>query len=193
MLRRAVFYSVLALLMGSACWHLGDGLWIHGKAWLAQRLVQRAWAVTLDRGLSQRPWPWADTRPVARLIVPRLAVDQIVLDGATGRTLAFGPGLVAGTAVPGSAGATVISGHRDTHFAWLRHLRSGDVVRVITDTGAPQRYRVVTRRVYDTRKGGLYGDPMAPALYLTTCYPFDALDPGGPLRLVLKALPVSKV
>ena len=29
-----------------------------------------------------KPWPWADTWPVARLVVPSLGIDQIVLEGA---------------------------------------------------------------------------------------------------------------
>ena len=66
--------------------------------------------------------PGADMRPLARLRQPRLDVTQVVLDGASGRVLAFGPGHVTGSALPGVNGNIVISGHRDTHFRWLRDL-----------------------------------------------------------------------
>src|SRR5437870_11780628 len=49
--------------------------------------------------------------------------------------LAFGPGLVSGTAVPGAPGVAVVTGHRDTHFRFLQHLKSGDEIVVETRGG----------------------------------------------------------
>ena len=46
------------------------------------------------RLLQEAAWPWADTWLIARLVVPSLAIDQIVLEGTYGRTLDFGPGHV---------------------------------------------------------------------------------------------------
>src|SRR5690606_25926119 len=66
--------------------------WLQAKAALAQVLLQSAWSQSRDSGDAVKPWPWADTHPVARLSVPRLAIDQIVLAGDAGRVLAFGPG-----------------------------------------------------------------------------------------------------
>ena len=60
----------------------------------------------------------------------------MVLAGASGRTLAFGPGHVDGTPLPGEHGNAVVSGHRDTHFAFLRDLRCGDVLEVQTAAAA---------------------------------------------------------
>ena len=58
------------------------------------------------------------------------------LAGVSGRTLAFGPGHVDGTPLPGDPGNSVLSGHRDTHFAFLRELRSGDILLVSTGRDA---------------------------------------------------------
>ena len=102
------------LLAGAGLWQLGAAGAIHAKAWLAQGLLQRAWAATLSGTAAVRPWPWADTHPVARLQVPALGVDQIVLADASGRTLAFGPGLLGGTAAPGTGGHSVLSGVQST-------------------------------------------------------------------------------
>ena len=63
-------------------WQTGSGAWIYVKARLAQVLLQRAWADTLAGQRDVKPWPWADTWPVARLVVPSLGIDQIVLEGA---------------------------------------------------------------------------------------------------------------
>jgi len=57
--------------------------------------------------------------------VPSRHVDLIVLNGAYGRTLAFGPGFVGSSAAPGSHGTTILTGHRDTHFAFLEHIQPG--------------------------------------------------------------------
>ena len=71
-----------------------------------------------------------------RLEAPDLGVRQIVLAGASGRTLAFGPGHMDGTAAPGASGHAVISGHRDTHFRFLQDLATGDALRVKLGSGA---------------------------------------------------------
>ncbi len=138
-----------------------------------------------------RPWPRADTHPVARLAVPRLAVDQLVLAGASGRTLAFGPGHLPGTPLPGTSGNTVISGHRDTHFAYLRHLRVGDEIVIEGRDRRLRRYNVVGSRIVHHTEVRLVADTADPRLTLITCYPFDAIRPGGPLRYVVIARGVS--
>jgi sortase A len=65
---------------------------------------------------------------LARLVVPSLEIDQIVLEGAYGRTLAFGPEHVESTRPLGGSGSIILTGHRDTHFRFLEKLESGDVI-----------------------------------------------------------------
>ncbi|TGD73530.1 class GN sortase [Mangrovimicrobium sediminis] len=173
-----------------AAQQLAAASWIHVKAALAQVLVRHAWSAALADGQRHKPWPWADTWPVARLRVPQLGIDQIVLAGASGNALAFGPGLDEGGAVPGSAGTAVIGGHRDTHFAFLRELRAGGPVLLQTPDGRWRYYRVAEAAVVDSRS--VTAAPRregAPVLELVTCYPFEAWLPGGPLRYVVTAMP----
>jgi sortase A len=163
-------------------------LWIHGKAWVAQALIARAWAEAEGGGKAPPPWPWADTRPVARLVIPELDVDEIVLAGASGRTLAFGPGHLDGTAPPGRPGLAVVSGHRDTHFRFLEDLRRGMLIRIQRKDGVWQDYRVVQTRVVNVETTRIAQTATGrPRLLLTTCYPFDAVNPGGPLRYLVLA------
>lgn len=162
---------------------LGKGLYIHAKAMLAQVLIHQAWSQRLAGEAAPKPWPWADTHPVARLTVPRLGVDQIVLAGASGRTLAFGPAEVDGV---GLADTTVLSGHRDTHFAFLRDLKPGDELGLQGADGATQRYSVTSGVVAHESQVRL-AEPDAPTLVLTTCWPFDAIDPGTPWRYLVTA------
>ncbi|WP_241505974.1 class GN sortase [Parahaliea mediterranea] len=169
----------------------GAGL-IYAKAALAPHLMARAWAATQAEGGVHKPWPWADTWPVARLRVPQLGIDQFVLAGASGNALAFGPGLDAAGVEPGQGGTAVIAGHRDTHFRFLQHLVPAMSLSVELPDGRLLQYRVAESRVVDSRQPVAAPSHFGPAeLELVTCYPFDAIRPGGPLRYVVHAQPAG--
>jgi sortase A len=108
--------------------------------------------------------------------------------GVSGRTLAFGPGHAGGSARPGAPGTAIVSGHRDTHFRFLQRVTPGEEVVVETPGRPPVRFHVREATVVDARTAviGSAGDGTA-ALVLVTCYPFDAVNPGGPLRYVVAA------
>jgi len=186
MTRRALGVAIV-MLASLGGWQLGHGVWIHVKAHLAQHLLQRAWARTVAGERDVKPWPWADTWPVARLKAPAHGVDVIVLAGVSGRTLAFGPGHAAGSAAPGAAGTAIVSGHRDTHFAFLARLRAGETLSMEVPGRAPVVFRVSETRVVDARTAVVLSDDAVSGLVLVTCYPFDAITAGGPLRYVVTA------
>jgi len=150
-------------------------------------LLHAAWAKTQDSGLPAKPWPWADMHPVARLIAPAQDADLLVLSGASGRTLAFGPGHLSGSAIPGDPGNSVITAHRDTHFRFLQRLAAGDTLMVEGRNGARRHFHVLRTYVADYRALNIPRDTLQPTLTLVTCYPFDAINPGGPLRYVVVA------
>ena len=175
--------ALLSLALG--LWQLGGAAAIHGKAWLAQRLLDRAWAATLAGEREVRPWPWADTWPVARLQAPDLGIDLYVLAGASGRTLAFGPAVVPGTE---TLNHQILSGHRDTHFAFLRDLAEDSRLRLQSAEGRWRDFTVRAQEVIDVRRPVFARRAESRALVsLVTCYPFDAVTPGGPLRYVVTA------
>lgn len=164
-----------------------QGGWIYVKACLAEILLESAWSRATageDRAL---PWPWADTWPVARLSFPDHESQAVVLEGASGRVLAFAPGHLQGTVAPGEAGTCVVAGHRDTHFSVLEHLRKGDLVEVEAAGGARHRYRVRDTAVVDKEAVWTLDPSGASELILVTCWPFDAVIPGGPERYVVWA------
>ena len=185
--RRARFLAAILLLAGAGLACFGGGLYIHAKAGLAQVLLHAAWAKTQDSGLPAKPWPWADMHPVARLIAPAQDADLLVLSGASGRTLAFGPGHLSGSAIPGDPGNSVITAHRDTHFRFLQRLAAGDTLMVEGHNGARRHFHVLRTYVADYRALNIPRDTLQPTLTLVTCYPFDAINPGGPLRYVVVA------
>jgi sortase A len=178
---------LMACLLTIGTWQVGEGSWIYAKARLAQWLLQRAWSRSLAGEVAAKPWPWADTWPIARLVVPSQEIDQIVLEGAYGRTLAFGPGHVESTRRLVDAGSIILTGHRDTHFRFLEKLESGDVLALQSRSGKWMRFTVRDRQVVDSRTAAIPTHEDETQLILVTCYPFDAIVPGGPLRYVVTA------
>jgi sortase A len=173
-------------LAGAGALLLAHGLWIPAKAVLAQVLLERAFRSAEGEGAA-RPWPWADFAPLARLRAPRQGASTIVVSSATGAALAFGPGHVAGTAAPGEPGNVVLAGHRDTHFRFLRELRPGDALELETPRDVRAGYRVTWAGIVHERDTALLGERGADMLTLVTCWPFDAIRPGGPWRYVVVA------
>ena len=164
---------------------IGDGAYIKAKAAVAQLLLDRAWSDTRAGGAPVKPWPWADTWPVARLTAPELGVDLIVLEGVSGQALAFGPGRLPDLAGLGGPGTAIIAGHRDTHFDFLKDLETGHTLVLETADGRHHRYSVIDQQVLDYRHAALSEDVTTSRLVLVTCYPFDTLVPGGPLRYLV--------
>ena len=174
--RRLSLLGVLAV----AVWLLLDAGYIHAKALLGQYLIRDAWQQSLERGEVVKPWSWADTWPVARLTIPEQQVDQIVLAGDHGQALAFGPGMVDDR----SGGALVISGHRDTHFQFMRTLSLGAHIELQRHAGL-ELFRVVATEVVDLRNQELYLGQGG--LLLVTCWPFDGVEAETPWRYVVVA------
>jgi sortase A len=188
--RRRAFTRVLALGLlagGGAC--LAWGLYIPAKAMLAQILLERAWNETRNGKPEARPWPWADITPIAELEVPRLHERAIVLEGASGSAMAFGPGHMPNTAAIGARGTAVVAAHRDTQFRFLKDILPGDIVITVTPDGQRTEFRVAERRVVKADASGLDPQDEGPhgaRLALVTCYPFDGLF-HSPLRYVVIA------
>lgn len=184
---RSLRKLIVACLLCLGFWQMGQGAYIPAKAWFAQELMQRAWLRAALDDERQIPWPWADTWPVARLSARSGEVDLIVLAGGSGRTLAFGPGHLSASSLPGEIGNSVIAGHRDTHFSFLREIEVGESLLIERIGGRRHLYKVIGVDVVDSRRGSLLLDTDTAMLTLVTCYPFDADAAGGSLRYVVTA------
>lgn len=183
-MRLAAIAALVAFTL--CCGLLGKAAWLTGKATLAQLLLDRswdktlAWHKTLQHQQPSRPWPWADIHPAARLVVDRLGVDQIALWSHSGEAMAFGPGLIR------QEDAWILAGHRDSHLNFVKDLRLGDTLRLQDPAGNWHSFTVSETAVVDTRvQPAITGPP--DSLILITCYPFDAIRAGGPLRYLVAA------
>jgi len=184
---------IIVLLFSISLWQLAAAGWIQGKAIIAQQLLNSSWNATLldtvksaQKNAAHKPWPWADTWPVAKLIVPQQQIEQIILAGDSGSSLAFGPGYSLSGAAPNTPGTTVISGHRDTHFEFLSDVSIDDIIFLQTP-GRTVRYQVYGMQVVDSKTYNVSVDIDEHTLVLATCYPFDAITPRGSLRYLIFA------
>jgi sortase A len=144
----------------------------------ARALVgQGGWAITLGS-------------PVARLVIPKLDLDEVVVEGVGDAALRAGPGHMTGSAVPGDRGNSVLSAHRDRHFRSLGELGVGDTLVTESDRGTVV-WQVARVRVVTADAPVLHGSD-SPMLTLTTCWPIRYFGP-APDRLIVEARPVVGV
>ncbi len=152
---------------------VGNACYIHAKALLAQVLLDRAFTQSLATGQPVKAWNWADTWPVARITVPRINASAVVLHGGSMEALAFGPGHLEQSAQPGETGTAVFSAHRDTHFTFLRDVKTGDRIEVTRTDGKSFAYEVTGNEVVRWDQSRLTNDNPDKRLALTTCWPLD--------------------
>jgi sortase A len=170
--------------------------YLHAKGELAGILIRRAWQQSVQSGHAKPPWPWADTHPIGRLEIPRLHYDEIVLEGATPRTLAFGPARMLTSASMGEPGNLVLAGHRTSWFKRLEAIRQGDAIELEWYDARRhevrhRNYIVESIHVVEPRELDLLAPTADDALTLLTCYPFGS-SPRSPLRYVVRAVPQAK-
>lgn len=186
--RVAVIFLTAIALTGIA--FIADGLYIKAKAEASQVLLQRSFDAKLNGQGDGRPWPWADFKVAAEISAPRLAEREVVIAGASGQALAFGPAWLNNSSLPGDPGTAVIAAHRDTHFAWLKDIRPGDILAVERTDGRRFLFRATSARVAPWNKNGINVAASGHHLALATCWPFDATK-RGPLRYIVDATLVS--
>lgn len=173
---------IVTMLAGLAL--IGDGLYIKAKAVLAQVLLDRSFDQSIAEGKAIKPWGWADMAPLARITTKRLNQTAIILSSASGQSLAFGPGHISNTPMPGERGTSVLAAHRDTHFAWIKDLRPGDDIEITTSSGAIKNFTMRRAWIAPYDNSGINADSNEHLLALTTCYPFDAKEQGDERYIV---------
>ena len=160
--------------------------------------ARRAWndatakeVVTLAQAASVHGWPTerlVDGAPVARILIPRIDLDEIVLEGVDDEALNGGPGHLPGSALPGERGNSVISAHRDRHFNRLGKIEVGDTIT--TESGRhTNSWVVVSKRVISRDHPALFTTHDA-TLTLTTCWPIRYVGT-APDRLIVTAKPLN--
>ena len=112
-------------------------------------------------------------QPIGLLAIPKLGLDDVVVQGEGESQLQGGPGHYQGTSLPGQAGNAAIAGHRTTFaapFYNLNELNPGDPIYVLTSQGL-FRYQVIRSEVVSPDDNAVLDATTSPELTLTTCNP----------------------
>jgi sortase A len=123
--------------------------------------------------------------PFGKIIIPRLGLAEVILEGASEPQLRRGPGRILGTAFPGDRGNVGLAGHRDTFFRALRFIRKDDAISLVTEN-QQFRYRVVSTEIVNPSETRVLYPTGKESLTLVTCYPFNYIG-AAPQRFIVHA------
>lgn len=110
---------------------------------------------------------------VARLRIPALDVNEIVVNGTDTDTLKRGPGRYLGSRMPGEGELVYIAGHRTTYgapFSRIDHLRKGDRVFLELPYGTIE-YGVTGHRIVAATQTSALKSKGYEQLALQACHP----------------------
>ncbi len=158
------------------------------KARLGQVLLRHAWHKTIKTGEDQRPWKSFDGVPILRLTIPRHKVDQIVLAGTSGQALSWAPVYHKESKLPGTGGTTILSSHKDSHWIYIKKLQKGDVIKLQDRFQQWHSYTIEDFGILNVKTDSISTTNAKEVLLIITCYPFNALTSGTPLRYVVSAI-----
>ncbi len=181
-----IVLAIIALIALAGLLLIGKGFYMKAKAEVSQVLLKRTFAAQLHGNPDGKPWPWADFQTAAEISAPRINRSAIVLQGASGEALAFGPAWLTTTPLPGDEGTSVIAAHRDTHFRWLKDVNPGDLLVLTRKDGRRFLFRAGESRVARWDESGINASASGHHLALATCWPFDAIEQ-GPMRYIVDA------
>jgi sortase A len=178
------------MVVGAWQFTLSDG--VSAQAWLAQNLLHTAWVRTQAAGHHVKPWPWADTWPLARLSVPHLDVAEIVLTHAGEGMSAFALGHSNSSVLPGELGNSVLNiHHQETFISFLKKLKQGDQL-VLESLGSGRwHYQVSAIYIVEQTDIHLVEPSLNRRLTLIGCYSSNDVEKG--LRYVVIAEEVQRM
>ncbi|HEV3369391.1 MAG TPA: class E sortase [Acidimicrobiales bacterium] len=115
----------------------------------------------------------AEGQPVGDLRIPKIGINQIMVEGTNTQDLRKGPGHYTGTPLPGQSGNASVAGHRTTYghpFYNLDGVAVGDPVVVTTVQGVFV-YDAVKSEVVSPNDNSVLNNTSGHMLTLTTCNP----------------------
>lgn len=157
----------------------------YGTMYHQQRDLARRWQEeqAIQQSGPQKASLHATDSGLIRLSIPKIDLDDIVVEGTSHKQLLIGPGHMVETAMPGQNGNSVITGHRDTFFRHIYELDKGDII-LVRRKGEVYRYEVTGKRVVQPDDISVIHPTSDARLTLITCYPTYFIGP-APERLVV--------
>jgi sortase A len=172
--------GVLTLTWVLVAWRWGDPItavetWHHQGALATQLRTRHAPLRHGSLQLEARAYRLAshDGEAMGRIVIPRLGLDAVLVEGTSEADLAAGPGLYAGDYVPGEGRLVYVAGHRTTYgapFAQINRLRRGDPITIRMPYGR-FRYLVTGHRIVGATDVAVLRSGDREQLILQSCHP----------------------
>lgn len=159
----------------------------YGTMYREQKRLAEVWQQ--QNQAAPAPTPAVDS--LTRLVIPKIHLDVVVVEGTSRHQLLVGPGHIENTAAPGDSGNAVITGHRDTFFRHIFELSKGDIVELRRNGGLYQ-YEVTGKKIVDPSDVSVIQPTQDAQLTLITCYPTYYIGP-APERLVVTSRLLNSV
>jgi|SRR5581483_1620314 len=173
--------SLLLIIVGiGLLGYVGNEYW---GMYRSQQKLETEWEQQAASVVTPGHAPISADHMLTRVIVPKINLDAIVVEGASRKDLSDGPGHMKQTATPGEVGNAVITGHRDTFFRHIYELVKGDQIQ-IRRNGRVFTYQVTGKRIVMPEDLSVIKPTTDPQLTLITCYPTYYIGP-APKRLVV--------
>ena len=135
-------------------------------------LAHASMVVPVGNLLAFRHPPFSQGAQIAKLDIPAMSYQAIMLEGTSDHVLANGPGHMTGSSYPGESGTVIVSGH-NTFMLGLPSLKKGDQV-VFTDPDGQFVYVVDGSKIIDPSQRLTLTSSGPPTLEMTTCWPIWA-------------------
>ena len=114
-----------------------------------------------------------DGEAMGRIVIPRIGLNAVLVEGTSEADLANGPGIYAGDYLPGEGRLVYVAGHRTTYgapFSQLDLLHSGDSISIVLPYGSFV-YRVTRHRIVAATAVSVLRSHRREQLILQTCHP----------------------
>jgi len=126
---------------------------------------------------------------IGKLVIPRIGISVMVLQGVEEATLRLGAGHVPGTPLPDTEGNVAIAAHRDTFFRKLAGILPLDHIQFSTAAGTFE-YVVTSTEIVEPEDTRAMESRGLPELTLISCYPFYFVG-AAPKRFIVHAIPAN--
>jgi sortase A len=181
---RTLAWAALAIALALGAWAVVTVVWgdplssldpAHEQRALTRQL-QRAdtrWGAAREHSARAFRSTLRDGAAFGRIVVARLNLSLVVVEGTNGADLRRGPGHYPMTSLPGLGGTIAIAGHRTTWLHPFRHideLRRGDAIELRMPYGTFD-YRVTGHRVVSYDDWSIIRRRPWEQLVLSACHP----------------------
>ncbi len=141
------------------------------RSWISKGLLYTAWVRTQSSGDQIKPWPWAETWPLARLSIPDMGIEHIIVAHASEKNVAFTLGHLESSVPPGEMGNSGLLVRREGYYEFLKILKPDDLLVLESLHSGKWHYRVSAIYVVPKTNTQILASSANRRLTLISCYP----------------------